>query len=73
MCIPRVLVQDSAPMLMKTKLPPPLQYPVAPFGFDFVRALCMMFYGINIFMRVEGLLTLLRVSVCSPKTKAKVV
>lgn len=58
MCVPKVVVLDRAPWLMKTEIPPPLQYPVAPFGFKFVHSLCMMFYGPSAGMRVKGLLTL---------------
>ena len=71
MCVPRVVVLDRAPWLMKTALPPPLQYPVASFGFDFVRALCLMFYGSNVGMQLRGLLTLARLSLAPPAAKAK--
>lgn len=55
MCVPKVVVRDRAPWLMKTEIPPPLQYPVAPFGFKFVHSLCMMFYSPSIGMRIKGL------------------
>ena len=71
MCIPRVVVQDRMPALMKTALPPPLQYPVASYGFQFVHALCKMFYGSTVAMRVSGLLTLARVSIFPPQARAK--
>lgn len=71
MCVPRVMVQDRLPWIMKTALPPPLQYPVASYGFQFVHALCKMFYGSSVGMRVSGLLTLARVSLFPPQTKAK--
>lgn len=45
MCSTRVRVQDSAPFLMRTSIPPPLRYPVSSIGFAFVHALCKLFYG----------------------------
>jgi hypothetical protein len=55
MCYPKVIVEDRWPFLMRTAIPPPLQYPVQPFGFEFVHALCKMFYGSSIGMQLSGL------------------
>ena len=71
MCIPRVTLLDRAPWIMRTAIPPPLQYPVAPYSFDFVHALCKMFYGTSVGMKVSGLLTLARLSIAPPKAKLK--
>jgi len=57
-CNARVVVQDRFPALMRTEIPAPLRYPVAPCGFAFVHALCQMFYGCGVAGRGRGLLTL---------------
>ena len=72
LCLPRVTVLDRAPWLVRTSLPPPLQYPVAAYGFDFVHALCRMFYGTNAATRWRGLLALARLSLVPPREGAAV-
>jgi hypothetical protein len=59
------------PLLMKTTLPPPLCYPIAPYGFDFVHALCKMFYGSSLIMQLQGLVSVVQLSLAPPKAKAK--
>jgi hypothetical protein len=71
MCTPRVVVLDKMPWLMRTSIPPPLQYPVAAHGFAFVHALCRMFYGTNVSTRVNGLLALARLSIWPPRLGGK--
>eukprot|EP00959_Pyramimonas_sp_CCMP1952_P444039 9296437-Pyramimonas_sp.AAC.1 len=44
-CYPKAVCEDRLPWLMKTNIPPLLQYPVSDVAFDFVSALCKLFYG----------------------------
>jgi hypothetical protein len=71
MCYPRAVVQDRWPLLMRTSIPQPLCYPVAPYGFDFVHALCKLFYGSTVIMQLQGLLSLAKLSLWPPKGKVK--
>lgn len=72
MCYPKVIVEDRFPSIMRTAIPPPLQYPVAPIGFDFVHALCKMFYGSSIAMQMSGLGSVIKMFVLPPAAKSKV-
>ena len=62
MCTPKAVCEDVVPWLMKTTIPPPLQYPVAPHAFGFVEALVRMFYGVTIAQRIRGVLDVAVVS-----------
>jgi Aldehyde dehydrogenase family len=72
MCYPKVIVEDRFPSFMRTAIPPPLQYPVAPIGFSFVHALCKMFYGSSIYMQLSGLVSVIKMFMLPPATKSKV-
>mmetsp|Transcript_7006 Transcript_7006/g.19782 ORF Transcript_7006/g.19782 Transcript_7006/m.19782 type:complete len:603 (-) Transcript_7006:65-1873(-) len=58
MCVPKAVCEDRFPLLMKTDIPPPLQYPVDDVAFDFINALCNMFYGLSLPQQAGGLLRL---------------
>lgn len=71
MCFPKVIVEDRWPFLMRTAIPPPLQYPVAEIGFDFVHALCKMFYGSSIGMQLAGLGSVMKLFLLPSPTPAQ--
>ena len=51
------VVVDGIPGI-RTDIPPPLQYPVQHCAFPFCKALCHMFFGLNILENARGLLML---------------
>ena len=57
-CVPKSVVVDRFP-LIKTDIPPPLQYPVKPNAFAFCKSLCRMFFGGSVFENVRGLMQLI--------------
>merc|ERR1712216_596651 len=57
-CVPKSVVVDRFPWLMKTNIPPPLCYPVADNAFAFCKALSRMFFGLNVAQQFGGLLSL---------------
>ena len=46
-CHVKAVAEDAVPWLIRTDIPPPLRYPVAPYAFDFVAGLIRMFYGLT--------------------------
>ena len=46
-CHVKAVAEDAVPWLIRTDIPPPLRYPVAPYAFDFVSGLIKMFYGLT--------------------------
>jgi hypothetical protein len=57
-CVPKSVVVDRFP-LIKTDIPPPLQYPVKPNAFAFCKSLCRMFFGGSLFENARGLAQLI--------------
>jgi acyl-CoA reductase-like NAD-dependent aldehyde dehydrogenase len=53
-CVPKAVAEDAWPWLIRTDIPPPLQYPVAPYAFDFCAGLIRMFYGLSLWERAKG-------------------
>jgi acyl-CoA reductase-like NAD-dependent aldehyde dehydrogenase len=53
-CIPKAVSEDRVPWLIRTDIPPPLQYPVAPYAFDFCSGLIRLFYGLSLWERAKG-------------------
>uniref|UniRef100_A0A7S0NMS9 Aldehyde dehydrogenase domain-containing protein n=1 Tax=Micromonas pusilla TaxID=38833 RepID=A0A7S0NMS9_MICPS len=56
-CNVKSVVVDGIPGI-RTDIPPPLQYPVQHCAFPFCKALCHMFFGLNILENARGLLML---------------
>ena len=54
-CVPKAVAEDAVPWLIRTDIPPPLQYPVAPYAFDFCAGLIRMFYGLSLWERAKGI------------------
>eukprot|EP00892_Ulva_mutabilis_P007130 jgi/Ulvmu1/478/UM001_0486.1 len=71
MCYPKVVVVDRLPAVLRTTIPPPLQYPVAGYGFEFVHGLCKMFFGSSIAMQLAGLVAVIKLTVMPPADKPK--
>jgi hypothetical protein len=57
-CYVKSVCEDRVPWLMKTNIPPLLQYPVNAAAFDFVSALCKLFYGFSVADRLGALVTM---------------
>ena len=53
-CVPKAVAEDALPWLIRTDIPPPLQYPVAPYAFDFCTGLIRLFYGLSLLERARG-------------------
>lgn len=53
LCSMKSITQDTFPSIMKTDIPPPLQYPIKPQSFKFVTGLVMMFYAPGEFVCVN--------------------
>ena len=56
-CNVKSVVVDGIPGI-RTDIPPPLQYPVQHCAFPFCKALCHMFFGLNILENARGLFML---------------
>ncbi|CAG9461445.1 unnamed protein product [Pedinophyceae sp. YPF-701] len=67
LCVPKAVCEDRVGWLMRTTIPPPLQYPVADSAFDFVSSLIKMFYGYNLGVRARGLVGLAKAALAKPK------
>jgi len=70
-CVPKSVVVDRFPLLMKTNIPPPLCYPVADNAFAFCKALSRMFFGLNIAQQFGGLLSLAKCFLFPTKSYTK--
>lgn len=60
-CLVKSVVEDRWWPLIKTKIPKPIQYPVAENGFEFQVSLVEALYGLNIWDRLRALLHVLRI------------
>jgi acyl-CoA reductase-like NAD-dependent aldehyde dehydrogenase len=70
-CRVKAVVVDSWP-LIKTKIPAPLRYPVAPYAFGFCKALCYMFFAPGLLQKVSGLIMLAKCFLgSSPRSAAQ--
>eukprot|EP00238_Polyblepharides_amylifera_P012708 CAMPEP_0196587490 /NCGR_PEP_ID=MMETSP1081-20130531/57615_1 /TAXON_ID=36882 /ORGANISM="Pyramimonas amylifera, Strain CCMP720" /LENGTH=176 /DNA_ID=CAMNT_0041909685 /DNA_START=91 /DNA_END=621 /DNA_ORIENTATION=- len=70
-CHAKAVCEDKFPSLMKTNIPPLLQYPVDDVAFDFVSALCKLFYGFSISDRVGALVTMTQCFLFPKSLKSK--
>ena len=57
-CVPKAVVEDRLP-LIRTDIPPPLQYPVSPKAFQFCSGIISLFYGLTLAHRAAGIARLL--------------
>ncbi|KAK9825118.1 hypothetical protein WJX74_010698 [Apatococcus lobatus] len=60
LCIPKSVTEDRFPWLMRTDIPPLLQYPVKAAAFDFVCGLVKMFYGLTLRDQLQGIVKIVR-------------
>lgn len=60
-CLIKSVVEDRWWPYIKTKIPKPIQYPVAENGFEFQESLVEALYGLNIWDRLRALLDVLKV------------
>jgi len=56
-CHVKSYVEDRFP-LIRTDIPPPLQYPVQPVAFPFIRAVCHLFYAPSVLAKANALASL---------------
>ena len=70
-CVAKAVAVDRWPWLMRTDIPPPLQYPVAPYAFEFVSGLIQMFYGLSLVDRARGIAAVIACFVLPAKKRAK--
>ncbi|XP_030474618.1 aldehyde dehydrogenase 22A1 [Syzygium oleosum] len=59
-CLVKSVVEDRWWPFIKTKIPKPIQYPVAENGFEFQESLVEMLYGLNIWDRLRALVNVLK-------------
>ncbi len=59
------------PWLIRTDIPPLLQYPVGDAAFPFVCGLIAMFYGPGLRARLDGLVSVARCFLFPPAARAK--
>ncbi|CAD5322292.1 unnamed protein product [Arabidopsis thaliana] len=59
-CLVKSVVEDRFWPLIKTKIPKPIQYPVAENAFEFQEALVETLYGLNIWDRLRSLIDVLK-------------
>ncbi|GIL63479.1 hypothetical protein Vafri_17528 [Volvox africanus] len=59
LCVPKAVCEDRFPMLMKSSIPPPWEFPVKSNAVAFGRSLVTMFYGPGLLYKVHGLAALL--------------
>eukprot|EP00210_Caulerpa_lentillifera_P007017 g6711.t1 len=71
MCTIKAVCEDRYPWLMKTELPPLLQYPVKDKAFEFVSGLTKMFYYPGLNQRLQGLGMVIKYSLSSSIKKKK--
>lgn len=53
LCVPKAVAEDTAPLLMRSSLPKPWQYPVMDIAFPFGTSLVTMFYGPGIMYKIK--------------------
>ncbi|MED6130361.1 hypothetical protein PIB30_000258 [Stylosanthes scabra] len=59
-CLVKAVVEDRWWPFVKTKIPKPIQYPVAENGFEFQESLVEALYGLNIWERLQALVNVLK-------------
>ncbi|KAK3418064.1 hypothetical protein EUGRSUZ_H04040 [Eucalyptus grandis] len=59
-CLVKSVVEDRWWPFIKTKIPKPIQYPVAENGFEFQESLVEALYGLNIWDRLRALVNVLK-------------
>ena len=69
LCVPKAVCEDRFGWLMRTTIPPPLQYPVQDNAFDFVQGIIKMFYGYSLSVRLSGIIALAKASLPTGQTK----
>ncbi|XVE82262.1 hypothetical protein DITRI_Ditri15bG0134200 [Diplodiscus trichospermus] len=60
-CLVKSVVEDRWWPYIKTKIPKPIQYPVAENGFEFQESLVEALYGLNIWDRLRALVNVLKI------------
>ncbi|KAK7264706.1 hypothetical protein RJT34_32316 [Clitoria ternatea] len=59
-CLVKAVVEDRWWPFVKTKIPKPIQYPVAENGFEFQESLVEALYGLNVWDRLRALVNVLK-------------
>lgn len=60
-CLVKSVVEDRWWPFIKTKIPKPIQYPIAENGFEFQESLVHTLYGLNIWDRLRALVNVLKI------------
>ncbi|KAF5452260.1 hypothetical protein F2P56_027279 [Juglans regia] len=60
-CLVKSVVEDRWWPFIKTKIPKPIQYPIAENGFEFQESLVEALYGLNIWERLQALVNVLKI------------
>jgi hypothetical protein len=61
LCLERSIVVDKFPFLVRTSLPPPMQYPIDVVkGFPFAESLVQLFYNESIVGKMKGIFGLIK-------------
>ncbi|XP_042518072.1 aldehyde dehydrogenase 22A1 [Macadamia integrifolia] len=60
-CLVKSVVEDRWWPFIKTKIPKPIQYPIAENGFDFQESLVETLYGLNVWDRLRALVNVLKI------------
>ncbi|CAN4104677.1 unnamed protein product [Withania somnifera] len=60
-CLVKSVVEDRWWPFIKTKIPKPIQYPIAANGFEFQESLVHTLYGLNIWDRLRALVNVLKI------------
>lgn len=67
-CLVKSVVEDRWWPFIKTKIPKPIQYPIAENGFEFQESLVETLYGLNIWDRLRALVNVLKLLSEQPPT-----
>ncbi|KAL6990070.1 hypothetical protein U1Q18_015819 [Sarracenia purpurea var. burkii] len=59
-CLVKSVVEDRWWPYIKTKIPKPIQYPIAENGFEFQESLVEALYGLNVWDRLRALVNVLK-------------
>lgn len=60
-CLVKSVVEDRWWPFIKTKIPKPIQYPIAENGFEFQESLVHTLYGLNVWDRLRALVNVLKI------------
>lgn len=61
LCLERSIVVDKFPSLVRTSIPPPIQYPIDMVkGFPFMESLAQLFYNESIIGKIKGIYGLIK-------------